>query len=56
MAGIERRGFAAAARAAMFIGMNTSLAMDSRRAHAPKHLDIDATMNHVMRGECCFFR
>jgi hypothetical protein len=64
MAGVGRRGFAAAMRAAMCTtalahhdpsqNRDTSHAMDGRRANAPKYLDINATMNHVMRGECFF--
>ena len=60
MAGVGRRGFAAAARAAMFAGSlpypdsdrDAPPAMDGRHANAPKYLDINAAMNHVMRGEC----
>jgi len=58
MAGVGRRGFAAAARAAM---MATSLSnphhhamapsVDGRRANVPRYLDINATMGHVFRGE-----
>ena len=65
MAGVGRRGFAAAARAAMFASSlphhdpsqnkNTSLAMDGRRANAPQYLDINAAMSHVMRGELLLF-
>ncbi|KAG2041813.1 hypothetical protein BDR03DRAFT_890479 [Suillus americanus] len=60
MAGVGRRGFAAVARAAMVAASHphpgssphkdTSLAMDGRRANAPKYLDLNATMSHVMRA------
>lgn len=60
MAGVGRRGFAAVARAAMVATSHThpgpsrdrdaSLAMDGRRANAPKYLDLNTTMSHVMRA------
>ncbi|KAH7926635.1 hypothetical protein BV22DRAFT_1032630 [Leucogyrophana mollusca] len=65
MAGVGRRGFAAAARAAMFAaslphghngvgpaaGPDQSIVgMDGRRANAPKYLDINAAMGNVMRA------
>jgi hypothetical protein len=65
MAGGERRGFAAAARAAIFASLprldpnqnrNTSLAMDGRRANALRYLDVNATMNQVVRCEYWVFR
>jgi hypothetical protein len=61
MAGVGRRGFAAVARAAMVATSHThpgsglqkdaSPVMDGRRANAPKYLDLNTTMNHVIRGE-----
>lgn len=61
MAGVGRRGFAAVARAAMVATSHphpgpsrhgdASLVMDGRRPNAPKYLDLNTTMNHVMRGE-----
>ncbi|KAG1756432.1 uncharacterized protein EDB91DRAFT_1076469 [Suillus paluster] len=58
MAGVGRRGFAAAARAAMFAAscphpdpsQHRDPMTDSRRANAPKYLDLNTTMNHVMRA------
>lgn len=59
MAGVGRRGFAAAARAAMFAqnvghppflggppNMNSVQGMDGRRANAPKFLDIASAQNY----------
>jgi hypothetical protein len=64
MAGVGRRGFAAVARAAMVAASHphpgpsrhgdASLMMDGRRPNAPKYLDLNTTMNHVMRGERLF--
>lgn len=60
MAGVGRRGFAAVTRAAMVAAShpctipsqhrNASLMVDGRRANAPKYLDLNTTMNHVMRA------
>lgn len=60
MAGVGRRGFAAVARAAMVATSHThpgsglhkdaSPVMDGRRANAPKYLDLNTTMNHVIRA------
>ncbi|KAG2077972.1 hypothetical protein BDR04DRAFT_1131780 [Suillus decipiens] len=60
MAGVGRRGFAAVTRAAMVAASHTynvpsqqrdaSLVVDGRRANAPKYLDLNTTMNHVMRA------
>lgn len=60
MAGVGRRGFAAVARAAMVAASHphpgpsrhgdASLMMDGRRPNAPKYLDLNTTMNHVMRA------
>ncbi|KAG1891355.1 hypothetical protein F4604DRAFT_1705735 [Suillus subluteus] len=60
MAGVGRRGFAAVARAAMVaashphpgssLHRDASLAMDGRRANAPKYLDLNAAMSQVMRA------
>lgn len=54
MAGVGRRGFAAVARAAMVSAhphaMDTFPVMDGRRANAPKYLDLNTTMNHVLRA------
>lgn len=49
MAGVGRRGFAAVTRAAMVAASHSQL--DSRRANAPKYLDLNTAMNHVMRGK-----
>lgn len=59
MAGVGRRGFAAAARAAMFAqhvpqggelsvvtNMDSVLGMDGRRANAPKFLDIASARSY----------
>ena len=58
MAGVGRRGFAAAARAAMIAASlsnphhhSIAPAEDGRRANVPRYLDINATMGHVFRGE-----
>ena len=58
MAGVGRRGFAAAARAAMMAASVPSPhhhpmapSADGRRANAPRYLDINATMAQVLRGE-----
>ncbi|KAG1906050.1 uncharacterized protein F5891DRAFT_638969 [Suillus fuscotomentosus] len=48
MAGVGRRGFAAVTRAAMVAASHSQL--DSRRANAPKYLDLNTAMNHVMRA------
>ncbi|KAL4077325.1 hypothetical protein V8B97DRAFT_1866260 [Scleroderma yunnanense] len=57
MAGVGRRGFAAAARAAMLAASLSSAhhhimnpSADGRRANAPRYLDINATMSHVLRA------
>lgn len=57
MAGVGRRGFAAAARAAM---LTTSLSPahqrpgDAYRANVPRYLDTNTTLAHVMRGKSSF--
>ncbi|KAG2158460.1 uncharacterized protein EDB93DRAFT_670705 [Suillus bovinus] len=48
MAGVGRRGFAAVTRAAMVATSQSHL--DSRRTNAPKYLDLNTAMNHVMRA------
>lgn len=57
MAGVGRRGFAAAARAAMMAASlsnphhhSIAPAEDGRRANVPRYLDINATMGHVFRA------
>ncbi|KAH7889627.1 hypothetical protein F5I97DRAFT_561025 [Phlebopus sp. FC_14] len=57
MAGVGRRGFAAAARAAMFAATLPQQQQDSlvthenaRRVNAPQYLDISTTMGYVMRA------
>lgn len=58
MAGVGRRGFAAAARAAMLAAPSFTDPMipgDGLRSNAPKFLDINTTMGHVLRGEYQLF-
>lgn len=62
MAGVGRRGFAAAARAAMFVMPTGSSdpprlsvqGMDGRRANAPKYLDINTTALEASTSRCKF--
>jgi hypothetical protein len=59
MAGVGRRGFAAAARAAMFAASRSPFHQpahvttlgDSHRANVPQYLDTSAIFSHVMRGK-----
>ena len=59
MAGVGRRGFAAAARAAMFAAsrppthqpVHVTTLGDSHRVNVPQYLNTNATFSHVMRGK-----